>query len=139
MLRIGAMRPWLVWLLTSPSRLTPLSNLSTNTDPGPLHFETDASGKLMAARARCARGQLGRVPPVDFVVRLTAVKDGPRIARRPAVRGWRGCRMQCPRYGLVVSWRKRHGIISRLSLRANTIARSHTMISRSEYCIIACQ
>ena len=37
----------------------------------------------MAARARCARGQLGRVPPVDFVVRLTAVKDGPRIALSP--------------------------------------------------------
>jgi len=83
MLRIGATRPWLVWLLTSPSRLTQMSNLSTNTDPGPLHFETDASGKLMAARARCARGQLGRVPPVDFVVRRTAVKDGPRIALSP--------------------------------------------------------
>ena len=34
MLRIGAMRPNPTWLLTNPSRLTPLSNLSPNTDPG---------------------------------------------------------------------------------------------------------
>ena len=34
MLRIGAMRPNPAWLLTNPSRLMPLSNLSPNIDPG---------------------------------------------------------------------------------------------------------
>jgi phospholipid N-methyltransferase len=37
----------------------------------------------MAAGTRCAHVQLGRVPPVDFVVRLTAVNYGPRIALSP--------------------------------------------------------
>src|ERR1700688_3059739 len=75
MLRIGAMRPNPTWLLTNPSRLTPLSNLSPNTDPG--RFSVVASEACQTSSRQLNLD--------DAFGALALVRDDQGPIRRPGV------------------------------------------------------
>ena len=51
------MRAWLISLLTSPSRLTPLSNLGTNTDPGRARGASSVPDGKRSPAWRAGRGR----------------------------------------------------------------------------------
>jgi len=75
MLRIGAMRPNPAWLLTNPSRLTPLSNLSPNTDLG--RFSVVASEACQTSSRQLNFN--------DAFGTLALVRDDQGPIRRPCV------------------------------------------------------
>jgi hypothetical protein len=76
MSRIGAMRPNPARLLTNPSRLTPLSNFSPNTDPG--RFSVVASEACQTSSRHLNLN--------DAFGTMALVRDNQGPIRRPCVK-----------------------------------------------------